>query len=296
MAAYVPRRISRSRFIEARGLTLHLREWGSGDAPTLVLLHGAQDTSASFQFLVDAFESEWHVLAPDWRGHGLSSWTPGNYSMADFLCDLETVVLEAAPSGPLDIVAHSLGGLIASIYAGVRPSRVRRLVTLDSLGPAPERLPVHMPAMLRGLLDSLGATPTRRIYGSHEEMALRLRRRNPRVDEVGSQFLAQVNAQPVGNGFVWPHDPAFVRSWPALHTLEEWGECWRRIEAPVMCLLASEPRPKSTTADSAVMRERARFFSALTLRTIAGAGHNLHHDAPVAVAQAVEGFLGQEER
>jgi pimeloyl-ACP methyl ester carboxylesterase len=290
---YVPHRTSRSRFLEVRGLRHHVREWGPRDAPVLVLLHGAQDTSASFQFLVDAFESNWHVVAPDWRGHGLTTWTPGSYSMADFLGDLETVLADAAPASPLNMVAHSMGGLIASLFAGLRPDRVRRLVTLDSLGPAPERLPVRMPTMLKSLLDSLGATSARRPYASHEALARRLMQRNPRVDETRARWLARVNAQPHGDGLAWPYDPSFVRAWPVLHTVEEWGECWRQIQAPVLCLLASGARPKSATADPGVIRERARFFAALSLRTIADAGHNLHHDAPVAVARAVEAFLSR---
>ena len=62
---------SESHFHEFRGLTHHVRTWGSPDAPKLFLLHGWMDVSASFQFLVDGFQRDWHVIAPDWRGFGL---------------------------------------------------------------------------------------------------------------------------------------------------------------------------------------------------------------------------------
>ena len=63
---------SRSRFVTMRGLSYHVRTWGDPGARKLFLLHGWMDVSASFQFLVDALADDWHVLAPDWRGFGLS--------------------------------------------------------------------------------------------------------------------------------------------------------------------------------------------------------------------------------
>ena len=45
-------------------MPIHLREWGEESAPLLLLLHGWMDVSATFQFLVDAFSAEWHVVAP----------------------------------------------------------------------------------------------------------------------------------------------------------------------------------------------------------------------------------------
>ena len=65
--------ISRSRFVDVRGLRLHLREWGEEGLPRLYLLHGWMDASPSFQFVVDALAHDWHVIAPDWRGFGRSA-------------------------------------------------------------------------------------------------------------------------------------------------------------------------------------------------------------------------------
>src|ERR1700732_4646075 len=88
-AAYVPRRASHSRFMSIRGLPYHIREWGSAQAQPLLLLHGARDASTSFQFVVDALDDDWRIIAPDWRGHGQTGWTPGNYWLSDFLVDLD---------------------------------------------------------------------------------------------------------------------------------------------------------------------------------------------------------------
>ena len=76
-SAYSPRRSSRSRFLEARGFRQHVLVWGDPaldrpGRPPLVKLHGWLDVAASFQFVVDAFAEERHVIALDWRGFGAS--------------------------------------------------------------------------------------------------------------------------------------------------------------------------------------------------------------------------------
>ncbi len=79
---------SRSTYLPVRGLRYHIREWGEPGAPILFLFHGWMDVSASFQFLVEALRERWHVVAPDWRGYGLTAWAtdaPGvdSYWFAD---------------------------------------------------------------------------------------------------------------------------------------------------------------------------------------------------------------------
>ena len=85
-------KLSRSFTVPIRGLGYHVRTWGEGDAPTLFMLHGWMDVGASFQFLVDALQREWHVIAPDWRGFGLSEWPVDGYWFADYLADLDALL------------------------------------------------------------------------------------------------------------------------------------------------------------------------------------------------------------
>ena len=47
--------------------------------------------SASFQFVVDALRGDWHVIAPDWRGCGLTAWAPGGYWFPDYYADLDAL-------------------------------------------------------------------------------------------------------------------------------------------------------------------------------------------------------------
>jgi pimeloyl-ACP methyl ester carboxylesterase len=75
---------SQSEYLDIRGLKLHCRRWGDPSAPMMVMLHGYQDVSASWQFTVDALTQDWQVIAPDWRGYGLSQWSGADsYWFAD---------------------------------------------------------------------------------------------------------------------------------------------------------------------------------------------------------------------
>jgi pimeloyl-ACP methyl ester carboxylesterase len=145
--------------------------------------------------------------------------------------------------------------------------------------------------MLGDFLSSAKTSRRRNIYADHAAMAVRLQRGDHRLTPARAAYLAQANAQPLEAGLAWPHDPSFIRSWPTLHSLEEWGDCWRRITAPTLCLTASDPRPGSATADPAVIAERAAYFGDITIASVADTGHNIHHDAPEEAARMIERFL-----
>ena len=86
------------------------------------MLHGWMDVAASFQFVVDAFAEDRHVLALDWRGFGASD-TPAadTYFFPEYLGDLELVLDElfGRARAPIDLLGHSMGGNVAMLYAGV---------------------------------------------------------------------------------------------------------------------------------------------------------------------------------
>jgi pimeloyl-ACP methyl ester carboxylesterase len=146
---YRPVRQARSEFVAARRMRHHLRRWGPADAPLLVMLHGWMDVSASFQFVVDRLRRDWQVVAPDWRGFGLSERTPGDcYWFPDYLADLDALLDAVSPEESVRLVGHSMGGNVAMLYAGVRPARVRGLVNLEGFG-MPGARPLEAPGRYR---------------------------------------------------------------------------------------------------------------------------------------------------
>ena len=135
-----------SRIYFSQRLRLHYVDWGNPGAPPLLLVHGGRDHCRNWDWVAKALRHDWHVLAPDLRGHGDSQWSPdGNYSMAAYIYDLAQLIHQQELA-PVTIVAHSLGGMITLRYTGIYPESVRRLVAIEGLGVTPRRMRRARPA------------------------------------------------------------------------------------------------------------------------------------------------------
>ncbi len=292
MGPDLPGRASRSTVLPIRGLDYHVREWGDPDAPLLVMLHGWMDVSASFQFLVDALERPWHVVAPDWRGFGRTARPAADtYWLPDYLGDLDALLAHYAPDRPVDLVAHSLGGNVALLYAGTRPERVARLVNLEGLGMAgddPAKAPTRLAQWLAGLRDP----PTLVTYPSLDAVVERLRRTNPRLREDRARFLA-VHWSEVGDDGRRRilGDPAHKVVNPYLYRPEEIVACWARIAAPVLWVMACDSDSAKRMDALPGYAERIARIGRVERLWIGDAGHMLHHDQPERLARAIEAFL-----
>jgi pimeloyl-ACP methyl ester carboxylesterase len=293
-------RASQSRFIDIRGLRYHLRCWGDdgGDRPTLVMLHGWMDVSASFQFVVDALGDGWRVVAPDWRGYGLTERAAADcYWFPDYLADLERVLEEVTARPPV-LVGHSMGGNVALLYAGIRPDRVRAVINLEGFG-LRETHARQAPVRYAQWLDELKAGATLRDYGSPEEVAARLMRNNARLTAERAAFLARHWAQPGPDGrWAVAGDPAHRIVNPTLYRLDEVLTCWEHIRCPVLWVRASQTdvlRYVAETTEEAIaeVERRRQHIGDVEDIVIDNAGHMVHHDQPTQVARAIADFLAR---
>ncbi|MGL5850212.1 MAG: alpha/beta fold hydrolase, partial [Phycicoccus sp.] len=106
-----------------------VRRSGTRTAPDVVLLPGTGNTADSWETVARALAPHCTTWAIDLRGHGASG-RPGAYSIGLMAADV-TGVLDALDVAPVDLVGHSLGGLVALRVAAGRPDLVRRLVLED---------------------------------------------------------------------------------------------------------------------------------------------------------------------
>jgi len=296
-------RASRSEFVPIRDQRYHVRIWGEtqADTPPLVLVHGWMDVAASWQFMVDALADGRWIVAPDWRGFGLTrSEGPAvdSYWFADYLADLDALLDHYTGDRPVDLVGHSMGGNVAMIYAGVRPARIRRLVNLEGFG-MPATKAVQAPGRYAQWLDEIRALrqgqTALKHYDSSDQVARRLMKTNPRLPQAKADWLARQWAEPDAQG-QWRilGDPAHKVVSAHLYRADEAQEVFRRIEAPTLSVTASDDslglwwRGKYTLAD---YRERLKTVPRLTEAQVQDAGHMLHHDQPEALAQLLHGFL-----
>jgi pimeloyl-ACP methyl ester carboxylesterase len=283
---------SRGSWQRLNGIRHRIREWGRPGAPRLVLLHGWMDVSASWQFVVDALRGDWHVIAPDWRGFGASGRPAGHYWFADYYADLDALLDRYAGDAPVPLVGHSMGGNIACNYAGIRPRRVARLVSLEGFGSA-RHDPAEAPGRYARWLDELRTVASLRRYASYDELAERLARDHPRLDAGRARFLARHWGRADGQGGVELRaDPRHRRLHPVLPRLAESLACWRRVTAPVLWVRGTIAGRQGHGLDTPEQwRERCAAFHDLRLETIEGAGHMLHFDEPQRVAALIEEFV-----
>ena len=294
---------SRTGFIRLRQLNYHVREWGTprpGQLP-LFMVHGWMDVSASFQFVVDAMQQERHIIAPDWRGFGLTAvgevdsfWYP------DYLADLDALIDYFQPEGQIDLLGHSMGGNIVSMYAGVRPERVRRLINLEGFGMAASR-PSQAPGRYAKWLNQIKSLRSGgiglRSYPDTEAVAQRLIRTNQRLSPDKAQWLAQHWAKENAEG-LWDilGHPAHKMVNPYLFRVKEMLAMYRNISAPVLNVEAAENNLEKWWEGKYTLdefHERLQPIADLRSVTIADAGHMLHHDQPLDLAQHIEAFLQQ---
>lgn len=287
---------SRSEFIPVRGLQYHIRHWGHEKAPKLFMLHGWMDVSASFQFVVDCLRRDWQVIAPDWRGFGLTRAAGvDTYWFPDYLGDLDAILDHYSPEEPVNLLGHSMGGNVACLYAGVRAARVRKLVNLEGFGLASTR-PEQAPGRYAKWLDELKAAPGMRGYASLAEVAARLQKTNNRLSRERAEFLATQWSQQNERGeWMILGDPAHKLSNPVLYRIEEVLACWQQISADVLWVEADGTEVWRMLGQKEQARleieRRMGFIPKLTKAVVRDAGHMLHHDQPEALAALIEGFL-----
>ncbi|MBK9114549.1 MAG: alpha/beta hydrolase [Betaproteobacteria bacterium] len=286
---------SASRFVAVRGLSYHVRTWGEPSARKLFLLHGWMDVSASFQFMVDALAGDWHVLAPDWRGFGLSEAPQDGYWFLDYTADLDALVRALARGEKIALAGHSLGANVALLYAGARPGNVSHVVALDGFG-VPDQPADQAPQKLAHWLDALAAPEGFAPYRDMAAVADRLQKNNRRLSRDKAAFIAEHWAERMADGSARLRaDPKHKLPFPTTYRMADMYAVWRAIAAPMLWVAGADSHiPKWLAAGGDAATEVARRFAHMPgarLVTIPDAGHMLHHDQPEAVARELETFL-----
>jgi len=300
---YQALKASRSTFVPIRHLQYHVRQWGEpvpGQAP-LVLVHGWMDVAASWQFMVDALKADRWIIAPDWRGFGLTRSgdpKPDSYWFPDYLADLDALLDHFAGEQPVDLVGHSMGGNVVMMYGGVRPQRIRRLVNLEGFG-LPATRPAQAPERYAKWMDEIKALHRSEMdlkgYDSADGVARRLMKTNPRLPQGKADWLAQHWAAPDAQGR-WQilGDVAHKVISAHLYQVEEALAIYRRISAPVLSVTASDDslgqwwKGQFTLAQ---YLERLQAVPHLQSAVVQDAAHMLHHDQPEELARLIENFL-----
>jgi esterase len=269
----------RSDRTAVESLELHHLVWGAPDAPPLVLLHGLRAHGYIWSRAAPYLAPAYHLLAPDFRGHGESGWSDDGYGtphyVADFAAWTDARGLERFP-----LVGHSAGGRVAVSYAATHPARVERLVIVDM---GPEVGPT------RPFDPALGALP-QRTFDDLDHVVRVLRERYPTIGAGYLRRLARWSVRPGPAGrLTWKWDKR-VRG--QMRPADEFRADLRALRCPVLIVRGGEAA--NLTAESAAEMQ-ALVPGECRIAIIPGTSHMLAEERPATFAKLIRDFLGERD-
>ena len=279
-------------FISQR-LKLHFVDWGNPGAPPLILQHGGRDHSRSWDWVARELARDWHVIAPDLRGHGDSAWSPdGDYTSHALVYDFAQLVHTLA-ADQFTIIAHSLGGNIATRFTGLYPDKVRKLVNIEGLGPSPkilaerkDRTPAdYLRQWIEDKRKASGRIPRR--YASLQAAFTRMKEENSFLSDEQARHLTIHGASRNEDGsWSWKFDN-YLNVWPPNDLVQSDVEAlWAAITCPVLLLYGADSWASNPENDG-----RAALFRDARVVEYEKAGHWLHHDQLERFLEDVKAFL-----
>jgi pimeloyl-ACP methyl ester carboxylesterase len=279
-----------SHYYYSQRLKLHYVDWGNTDKPPLLLIHGGRDHARNWDWVAEQLRDEYHILAPDLRGHGDSEWARGSqYALIDYVLDIAQL-LEQLRLFPITIIGHSLGGGIACQYSGIYPERVHKLVAIEGLGPPPGQLrrgPAYqrMQAWIAAMQTYAGRRA--RHYPSLEAAVQRMQEANKHLSALQAYHLTVHGTYRNEDGtYTWKFDNYVRAHSPYEFNMEEARSIWGRITCPTLLLRGTESWATDPGQDG-----RASAFQCARCMDIARAGHWVHHDQLAEFLRVVRDFF-----
>ena len=269
--------------LNIRGLKLNVRELSDApDGRPIVCLHGWLDHGAAFAEIAKNQPGRWVSL--DQRGFGQSDHVgPGGYyHFADLIPDVDALVRELGQ--PVNLIGHSMGGTVASIFAAVRPESVHRLVVAEGLG-AIEWGEPDMVHRIRDHLDQIRSPPGPIRVDTIEDASKRLRKRHPSLTDAFARKLAEHGTTEDERGLRWSFDPLHMVRGPYPFRESSYLKVLESIECPTLVVWGT----------NSWYPDEIRTLRAMTIRNVQVAtlkgGHMLPYDAPEALGRlATEHF------
>ncbi|WP_394828913.1 alpha/beta fold hydrolase [Pendulispora albinea] len=317
--------MSRSLHVRANGLLHHVLEWtpdtpkhasrdrgltGHADhaspapganVPTVLLVHGFMDVGGSWDLVAPHLaRAGFRVLAPDLRGFGDTERAPEGsyYHFADYVADVAALVDALCGEAPFDLVGHSMGGTVTTLYAGAHPERLAHLALLEGFGP-PDNSATVAPARMRRWLDDLrkhraaSSSPgyeRARSFATLDEALVRLQWNHPAVPDAVLRSRLVHMVKPVEGGrFAWRFDELHRTTSPTPFRADTHRAFIARVACPVLAV--------SGGADGFHVEDeekRIETFADVARAELPGAGHMMHWTQPDRLAELLLAFFTRQ--
>ncbi|XP_058424198.1 serine hydrolase-like protein 2 [Diceros bicornis minor] len=286
------------------------KAWGPQQGHPVLCLHGWLDNANSFDQLIPLLPKDFHYIAMDFGGHGLSShYSPGlPYYHQNFVSEIRRVVA-ALKWNRFSLLGHSFGGTVGGMFSCIFPEMVDKLILLDS---SPFALDSNeMENMLiykrRAIEHTLQVEASKKPSSvvSPEEMLRGFLKNNSHVSEECGKLLLQRGTTRVATGLVLNRDRRIA--WPE-HSFdfvsrEFFAQSVKKLQARVLLIKAiqgfydvrrendTNKEPLLFTVDTlkSVLKERFQYVE------VPG-NHYVHMNQPQQVASVISSFLQSKDR
>lgn len=267
---------------------LAAKTWGDPRHAPLLALHGWLDNAGSFDRLAPLLAHDRYVVALDLRGHGRSSHLPDGewYHYVDRFDELRGV-FDHFGWARADLLGHSLGGTLASLFAALYPERVGALLLVEALGPLTNEAGNAL-AQLRRALDQRAAYASRRPLRIYPDLdaAIAARVAANDLSEAAARSIVERGVVAVEGGYVWSSDPRLTLASPVRFTEAQVLAMLAGIRARTLLVLAE---PATSYLPDAMMAARAAQVAGIRVVHRPG-NHHLHLEDAASVAEAIQAF------
>ncbi len=267
---------------------LSIAGWQQGSlSPTVTLcLHGWLDNADSFLPL-SAHLPQLNLVAVDLPGHGLSQHrsADAHYHFLDWIYDVATLI-KTQGWQQVDIIGHSMGGMIGSVLAAVMPQMVRRLVLIDSIGLVTGET-AKITEQVRTAINHRWQSPNKKkpVYQDLHSAAL-ARQSQSDFDLASALVLATRGTTPCPGGLTWSADMRLRESSAYRLLPPQAAQLLKDIQCPVLAILATDGLDMMQQA----LKQYQDCYPQLKLVRLTG-GHHCHMTQPEPTANAIRQFL-----
>ncbi|MDF3124341.1 alpha/beta hydrolase [Rheinheimera sp. 1928-s] len=267
---------------------LSLAGWQQGlaSARVTLCLHGWLDNADSFLPL-SVYLPQLNLVAIDLPGHGQSQHrsSDAHYHFLDWIYDVATLI-KTQGWQQVDIIGHSMGGMIGSVLAAVMPQMVRKLVLIDSIGLVTGEA-CNTTQQVRTAISHRWQSPNKQkpVYSDLQSAAL-ARQKQSDFDINCALILAKRGTELCAGGLTWSADMRLRESSAYRLMQSQAMQLLNDIQCPVLAVLAKDGLEMMQKAK----QEYQAHYRQLELVEIQG-GHHCHMMQPKITADAIRQFL-----
>lgn len=272
--------------IEILGLNLAAIKGGNPDGPTILAMHGWLDNCMSFKPLAP-FMQDFNFIAVDFSGHGLSDHRSKDCYLhfIDYVNDL-AFILKKLNIRETFLLGHSLGGSIATLFAGLFPEYVKGVFVVDSLGPVVAETKEQMEMIQRAAKKYLDLNDRNPKVFSTVNEALEARAKASPMKQHSLELIVERNLKAVEGGFSWRTDPRLLIAPNTAPSEESVQAVLKEIRSPVSLIIPDN----GWGYENDLFPRRQACISNLTTHHLPG-GHHVHMDSPEIVGPLIKDFF-----